>query len=299
MCAKRAKHKHQEPDVFENFLERSSQFVQQYWRHGIMIVAVIVLVLLGYRAYTHKGTLELAQTADQLNALPMVGPQMWGPDPDEAARAAIAGCKQILSTRWETDATPWVLLKLANAQRSLGLHDEALKTYDRLRREHETHQATRLAAAPRAATLEDARRYEEAALAYEGLAGQQGNSSAHWVDAGRAWELAHNREAAIEAYSKLAAWALQAGAEAQGRQEAAVATDRLDHLAGGQPMLAPPPQPPLPQTPALPDLPPPDEPAIPTPDVAPEPPPDAGQGAEQTPAEEPVDTGAEKGEDSP
>jgi len=280
MTIERPQGKRREPeDIFERLLERLTHSTGRYWRHALAAAAAVVVVLLAYRAYMSKAALERAQTWEELSAMRVVDAGPWRPDANDVNRDIVLRCQQMLNMRWKTDATPWVLLTLGNAQRSLGLYEDALKSYDRLRTEHKEHCASALAAQPRAAALEELGRFDAAALAYEGLAKEEGEESTFWLDAGRAWELARNRQAATQAYGRLAKLA-----DSTDREEAALAAYRMDQLVRGQPMLTPPPPPLVPDAEEAPPAPGPAEQEAPHPEE---------EAPVEAPAAEPPPAGAE------
>jgi len=247
MRARDRKRHSAQPDAFENFTAGMEEGLRRYWRQGLVVIAAIVLALLGYRAYAGKAEMERSATWDEMDKMPVVGFYMWQGNPDDISREVISQCEKLLSERWKTDATPWVLLKLGNAQRALRQHEDALKTYERLEREYKNSYAAWLAVPARAAELEETERFDVAARLYEKIAAEGAKHSRFWLDAGRAWELARNREKAINAYKNLAD--VKGGEE---RDEVTLAADRLKQLTAGQPMLTPPPPPPPPPLPERP-----------------------------------------------
>jgi len=208
-------------------------------RHGgsILIGAVAVLVVLfGYRGYRSKALSEQAESWQALAALPSVQHEFLTPEANEKLLTQIIqGCRGILDTRWKTDATPWVMLRLASAQRSAGLYQDALETCSRLAKEYSSHYAAGVAAESRAGLLEETGQYKEAALAYEALARLHREGSPYWPDVGRNWELAGDREAAIHAYEMVA-----------DKEGFVISASRLKSLKAGKPLLVAPPPPPPP-----------------------------------------------------
>ena len=235
-------------EVFETLFAHAKRFLQRHGRRVLMVTAAALVVLLAYRGYRNKAGKEQVESWKELATLTAVQDVFL--EPEEANRLlmeVIRGCEAILDRHWKSDATPWVLLRLANAQRLAGFHKHALETYRRLEKEHPSHYATSFAALNLAGVLEDMGRFEEAARAYEALARQGGENSVFWVDAGRSWEMAGNRDAAVRAYQGVA-----------DKEGFALAAYRLESLTAGKPLLTPPSpalepeesQPPEPVTPA-------------------------------------------------
>ncbi len=230
-----------EEGVLEILLTRGVELVRRHARLILIVVAALLACMLAYQNYRNKARSELAASWEELSSLPAAGDAFVRPEYSAAVRRQIIErCTDILESRWKTDATPWVLLRLANAQQSSGLLQDALKTYRRLQAEYPRHYATNMASAGLAAVLEGTGRFADAAGAYEELARQEGKGSSLWLDAGRAWELAGNREGAADAYQELTA-----APERAVEDDLTRASYRLRDLAGGGPMLSPPPPPPV------------------------------------------------------
>lgn len=226
-------------DFLENLYEQVHDYTQRYWRHVLVVVLAIIVVLMGYQSYTTRLRTEEAQTWNQISDLPALNQLMFRRDREKQHQQIIDSCKKMLSKRWQSGATPWVLLKLANVQLAADRLGAARETLDRLNRDYPNHYATGMATKTRAALLEDMRRYEEAANLYAKLARNAGEGSPLWVDAGRARELAGDKDGAIEAYAEVV--------EATGQENGAEfprAGFRYDILNSGGPLLPPPPEPP-------------------------------------------------------
>jgi len=230
-------------DIFERLLARARQAAGRYGAYALAAALVLVVALLVHHNYRARLRREQARAWQELSEMPGLSPNDGTPEWQEQTRQIISRCKSMLADRWETDATAWVLLKLANAQRAAGELEDALQSYRRLRQEYEGHYAATLTGPNVAGLLEEMGRYREAAAAYEEIAREQGGRSRLWLDAGRSWELAGEREAAIRAYRQIAGSADEADNEA-----AAIAAGRLDDLEAGRPLLEPPPPRPARQT---------------------------------------------------
>lgn len=242
-----------EDDILENLLQRLSHYAGKYGRQALLVVAAVVIVLLVWQRHRARVATDQVQAWQGLRELPILSPT---PNPQNPPEPIIDGCQAILASGRETDATPWVLLKLANAQRVAGRLDRArldraADTYRRLLRDYPQHHTAALGATGLAGVLEDLGECEEAARAYEALAGARGEDSRHWLDAGRSWELAGKQDEAERAYRHLSGSASENAAQPpsagqdEGRRAAQLATFRLDLLAKGAPLLSPPPPPPL------------------------------------------------------
>ena len=221
-------------ETLANILTQARRLLERHGRSILIVAAAALVVLLGYRGYRNKARSEQAESWEALAALPSMQHAFLAPDEaDRLLTETIQGCTAILDRHWKTDATPWVLLRLANAQRSVGLQQEALETCRRLEDEYPSHYVTSIAAPNRAGLLEEMGRFEEAALAYEALARLQQEGSTFWLDAGRNWEMDNDRDAAVRAYQMIA-----------DKEELALAASRLKGLTAGKPLLvAPPPAP--------------------------------------------------------
>lgn len=223
----------------------ASEFVGKYSMYLLVGALAIVLLAMFWQGYRRKGHTERVASWRELGKLP----QPPGFYMDEQQRLEHTGkvaqrCRLILETHWETDATPWVLLKMATAQRESGDRTGAILIYGRLWREYGAHAATTMSASAYAGTLADEGRFAAAAETYEKLAAREGDTSRSWLAAGRCREMAGDRQAAVTAYQKLA-----------GKTDdddplgpPAKAAWRLGILRSDGPLLAAVPEPPLPGT---------------------------------------------------
>jgi hypothetical protein len=279
-------------DVFESLLARGKEFLTRYLRVSLIGVAVVLGVVLVIVSYHSKLNSERAETWRVLSEMPVLNTMFLDePSAAQVRKAVIEQCRQALKTRWKTDATPWVLLKLAATLQASRLFEESLAVYGQLEKEYPLHYATGLAAEGRAALLEEMGRFEEAARTYESLTGK-GEYPRFWLDAARSWELAGNRDAALRAYREVTA-----AQQGVGPIELDMAQVRLKSLADGKPLLALPPPPPAPAPKELPG-----EGQRGAQEPKPTEPPSVKEGGQPAPVEKPPPTGKtgqEKPGDSP
>jgi len=219
------------------------------------VLVAVVAVLLAYGSWHNKARSARDLTWKALSALPAADPFMLQADSQQLLEHTISRCEKILQERWRTDATPWVLLRLGSAQQAAGYVSEALNTYRRLADRYPDHTATSMSAPNLAAVLEQTGDYEAARRQYEELANEGGQRSPWWIDVGRTCELAGRRDAAMEAYGRLAPednGEKQPEAEDAGEpaRDFPLARWRLSRLRSGKPLLAAPPGPTVPPQPA-------------------------------------------------
>ena len=232
-------------EILEKLFERYRAPLRRYGRFVLLGLAAVIVALLAYGQRNAKARSEQVQSWQGLGDLPPA--DLLSFDPERSAqlrRQVIERCNRMLKDRWETDATPWIMLKLGNAQQSAGLHKEALETYRKLKDRFPDHLAATLAERDRVAALEEMGRYVQAARACEALAAKHGEDLRFWLDAGRCWELAGNTQAALGAYEKLCGMPDKAHQE-----DLEMAAARLKRLRRDQPaLLALPPAPAHPET---------------------------------------------------
>jgi len=228
-------------DVVESILAELKQFWQEYGRVVIVAAVVLVAIMLGYRAYRGRLDRDEMSTWQELSRLERMAFAAASPAKDAQERygAIIKSYQQILDSRWKTDATPWVMLKLADAQYKAGLMPGAVSTYYRLLDEYPDSVAAPMARPALAVALEDMGRYVEAAKLYEELARTEGGSSGYLLDAARSLELAGRTALAEQHYREL----LRASSE-QSPYVAEMAAFRLRQLEKGNPLTLPPAPPP-------------------------------------------------------
>lgn len=225
-------------DALDAFVQRLRPFAQQYGRGALIALAAVLVVYFAWHGYRGKARAQRAASWEALSGLPATDqPYMKRDEAEEMFLQAIDGCQEILDEHWKTDATPWVLLKMASAQGFAGLHEDALATHLRLQEEYPSHLAARISAPNLAGTMEQLGRYRDAATEYERIARQQGEHSSLWADAARCWEMAGEKEAALRAYEKVAQ-----------EEGFAAAAFRLKSLTAGKPLLTAPPPPPSRET---------------------------------------------------
>jgi len=227
-------------ELLARFLDRYREPLRRYGRYVVVGLLAALVALLAYRQYRVRALSEQAKSWERLSELPMTG--MPAMNPDGAAqihRSIIAPCEKLLEERWETDATPWILLKLCAARQSAGRYEEVLEACRELQERFPDHYAAGLAERYVAAALEQSGHYEGAAEAYEKLASEPEESLRFWLDAGRCWELAGRREAARHAYEQLTG-----SPEAQQTAFVGIAESRLKRVATKEePLLSVPPAP--------------------------------------------------------
>ena len=229
-------------DVLEGALVKLKDVGSSYGLYILAGVAVLVIALIVLHSYQSKARRDEAKVWQELGQMPPLSRRDLQPASDEDLQQIIGQCQRLLKESWKTNATAWVLLKVANAERAAGRFEDALKSYEQLQRDYPEHYATRLAAASHAGVLEETGRHKEAAAAYEQLAGRRVQDAHFWLDAGRSWELAGEKDAAMQAYRRLVE---SAGGSPSEASELAVA--RVSELARGEALLAVPPPPPVEQ----------------------------------------------------
>ncbi len=191
-----------EEDPMESILHAVQSAAQRHWRHVVVILLAVIAGLVGYQRWRSRSEAELAKTWQSLNKMPPVQSLRYQRNGKKRLDKVISQCKSLLSKRWSTSATPWVMLKLANAQTQADQLLAADKTLDSLHTDFPEHYATQMSAAIRGGIKEEIKEYERAASIYAGIARGQKGASSRWVDAGRAWELAGKEKRALSAYQK-------------------------------------------------------------------------------------------------
>jgi predicted negative regulator of RcsB-dependent stress response len=186
----------------ENIIHAVQSFAQRHWRHVMVILLVVIAGLVVYQRWRSKTDAELAKTWHTLNEMPPVQSLRYRRNGQKKLNNVISQCKSMLTERWTTSATPWMLLKLANAQTQAGRLRAADKTLKTLHTDFPEHYATQMSQAIRGGVKEEIKEYKQAARTYADLARRQKGDSSRWVDAGRAWELAGKKKRALSAYQK-------------------------------------------------------------------------------------------------
>lgn len=190
-------------DPMQDLLQAVQSAAERHWRHLLVVLLAIIAVLLGYHNWRSRKDAELAETWRALNQMPPIQSLRYQQDRQKRLDEVITKCKSILSERWDTSATPWVLLKLGNAQIQAERMLAADKTLATLQRDFPEHYAAKMAQTIRGGVKEDIKEYEKAARIYSEVARQQAGESDQWVDTGRAWEMAGKKKLALSAYDKI------------------------------------------------------------------------------------------------
>lgn len=232
--------RHSEDDLWQNLREQFEDWWNENGRTILVVAIVAAVILVAYNAYRNKVRADETATWATLDRLPDVAtlsrtnPQ----DANKQRQQIVESCENILESRWTTSATPWVLLKMANAQQELGKLADAVAAYDRLTENYPESRAADMSQAPLAGTLEEMGQYQEAAEIYRTLAEEQGNDSLHWLDVARNLELAGQIEEAMKHYRQLTSNLDESTDIAQ------AAAYRLSYLKEGKTLTPPPPPPP-------------------------------------------------------
>lgn len=191
---------HAPPDPLENIFSYLRQAAHSYGRMVVAAGVAVVLVVVGVQTYRSRVQSESAVSWAKIGRLENYA-QQKGKQKGKQLDSAIKEYETMLEKRWETSATPWILLKLGNARREAGRLNEALSAYRRLREEYGNSMAASMAAPALAGTLEEMGRYEEAAREYEKLAAKE-NDARYYLNAGRCWQLSGAFEKAKKDYQR-------------------------------------------------------------------------------------------------
>jgi len=229
-----------EDDLWQHLREQFEDWWQEYGRTLVVVAVVAAAVLVSYNAYRKRVESDEAATWEALDRLPEMArlSRMNPQDADKERKQIVESCQKILESRWETKATPWVLLRMANAQRELERLEDAVAAFGRLREEHPASRAAEMAKAPLACTLEEMGQYAEAAEIFREIAEGQGEDSVHWLDVARNLELAGQIEEAQNRYRQL-----QENLD-KSTDLVQAAVYRLKYLGEGSTLDPPPPPPP-------------------------------------------------------
>jgi len=227
----------QEPDALENVLALAKRWWGEHGRIVLVLSVVVLGALLGYNAYRNKRERDERASWEALSRLPSPAYLLTlSQEQSEQERAGIIKeCEDILDSRPRTAATPWVLLKLANAHCRSGHLSEAERFCRRVLENYPRSGAARMARSVLAAVLEDAGRHSEAAELFERLATRRAGEPLCWLDAARNRELAGQVELARKDYRAF----VEAGTE-EHPQLLALARHRLKSLDEGQLLSVPP-----------------------------------------------------------
>jgi tetratricopeptide (TPR) repeat protein len=197
-------HELSDHEVLLNLLDKVVPFFKKNGLHILTVFLVLALAAVLLRTAHFRRVAHANEAWSVLASLPestILADELALGDPGRIAQEredAIAECLRCLDQP-KSDATPWLLYKLANLQAAGRDWSEAVSTYERLIREYADSAAADAAGSAMAAALEDAGEYRRAAQAYERAAAAVG--SLFLVDAGRAWELAGEASAAERCYN--------------------------------------------------------------------------------------------------
>jgi len=227
----------EEPDALEHVLALVKRWWEEHGRIVLVLLVVVLGALLGYNAYRNKREQDDRAGWEALSRLPssiylLMLPQEQS---EQECAAIIKECEEILDSRPTTAATPWVLLKLANAHYWSGHLSEAEKFCRRVLENYPHSAAAGMARPVLAAVLEDAGRHDEAAELFERLAAQRTGEPSYWLDAARNRELAGQVESARKDYRTF----VEAGRK-EYPQLLALARRRLKGLDEGRLLSVPP-----------------------------------------------------------
>jgi tetratricopeptide (TPR) repeat protein len=236
-------------DFLGKFMGNTSVFLQRYWRHLLITLAVIVAALFVYYGWHSKSIEEENRAWHELSQMPAFLPGRLQALPDDTKSEVVEKCKALLEGGWETSATPWLYLKLAIAQIELGRLKQAAQTFDQLKERYQKHPAYSFASSVHALALEQTGRYMEAAELYRSLAEERKNESVLlWNNAARCMEFAGERDKAQQYYQ----YAIEDDDSlATFPATARIIKYRLHAIRRGDSLLSPPPnitpEPPLPE----------------------------------------------------
>ncbi len=232
MAKEKPEHGPSEQEVFEKVLHAAQTFLAANALHILLVVAVIVLVVVAYKTYALKRQTVALQQWEAIGSFPELTAMLYGPQQSRQLREqSILQCRAILREGAETQATPWVALKLGNLYAAGGEWREAAEAYRRVVDEYPQSGAAPAAREALAVALEETGQYSRAAQTYGQLA--RDGAPRHLLAAGRASELAGKAEAARGHYAEVLARTEQ-------DEYRALAQARLDAIAAGQ-LLQPPP----------------------------------------------------------
>ncbi len=193
---------HKSGGGLEHFFSRIAEDFHRFWRPVAAVVVILVAGFLVYQNYAVRRDTHFKATWKALSELPRVHPMMSEEQREEQLRDVIEECRRLLAEQWKTRATPWVLLRLGNAHLKLGEPEAAAVAFDRVKEEYKNHHVYHLALPNLAVSLEQVGDHDEAAGIYEILISEEPDNPFWAVAAGRNYELAGDRDAAINAYRK-------------------------------------------------------------------------------------------------
>ncbi|MCK4374423.1 MAG: tetratricopeptide repeat protein [Candidatus Brocadiae bacterium] len=221
----------------ENLVAQAKKWWQEHGRIVLVLSVAALAALLEYNAYKNKREQDELASWEALSRLPPSTYLLMLPEEQSEQERAriIEECQSILDSQPTTTATPWVLLKLANAHYQSGRLSEAQESYRRVLEKYPRSAAAGMAGPALAAALEDGAQHARAAELFEELAARQGSNLLYWLDAARNRELAGQVELARKHYQ---AFVQAAGEEYP--QFATLAQHRLKSLENGQLLSVPP-----------------------------------------------------------
>ena len=179
-------------DPVDRVFQTLREYFHEYGRIALGACLAAVLLVVGIQLYQGRHTAEDSGTWSSLSTLDKYtygSAMQQNSNQGQALSEVIKSCEEILDKRWETSATPWVWLKLANARSEAGRMTEAVAAYRTLMEKYPKSEAARMAEPALAGTLEEMGRYEEAAAEYEKLAEKRDRPDL-WFDVARTYQLA-------------------------------------------------------------------------------------------------------------
>ncbi|MFW6044541.1 MAG: tetratricopeptide repeat protein [Planctomycetota bacterium] len=218
-------------DIWDDIQVRIINLGRHYGRHVLVVLIVAIAVLIGYHNWHQTRHEQKAATWKELGQLPNIQTLDSSEDKGEELQKIEQTCTQILTERWETDATPWVMLKLARVRIASDNIEAARETLQTLLEDYPQHQASEMASRMLAGVMEQLGEYKQAARLYETLVERQDDTD-FWMDAGRAWEMAGDRDRALDAYDEFL----------ETNDDSPVASFRYARLKNGAELLSPPPE---------------------------------------------------------
>jgi tetratricopeptide (TPR) repeat protein len=223
---------HPEHDPLAYFLEQAKAFLIKNGLHILLAVGLVLVGALTYKIVAARRSTHAQLQWQAVSNFPEIAVYLYGPEKVGTTRdISIEQCRAIIDSGKTTQATPWVMLRLADLYASADQWPAAVDAYKRLIARYPGSEAASWAKPALAAALEQLGQYAEAAPAYEQLA--EAGPARFFLDAGRCRELAGDLRAAEADYRKL----LERKATNELNDEA---NTRLAALAEGRPLQAPP-----------------------------------------------------------
>ena len=138
-------HGHKHNEGLEKAINITTEYLKKYWRPTALAIAVILVAVISWQSYANRKASEFQLTWAALAELPSPHPFMQPDEKAEMIKNNIETCQRLLSERWNTEATPWVMLRLANAHLELGEPAPAVELLTQIKREYPHHHAYSLA----------------------------------------------------------------------------------------------------------------------------------------------------------